>query len=132
MLIRYKIEKLLLSKSISSSEISSVYNKLFYEYFNILPPNKKVGCFQDIHWCDGFGYFPTYVLGSAIAAMINDLIRNELDIDFLLENGNFKPINDWLKEKIHKYQRSLSNNEVIMKLNNRGFDSDYYINYLKV
>ena len=130
-LIRYKIEKLLLSKSISSSEISSVYNKLFYEYFNILPPNKKVGCFQDIHWCDGFGYFPTYVLGSAIAAMINDLIRNELDIDFLLENGNFKPINDWLKEKIHKYQRSLSNNEVIMKLNNRGFDSDYYINYLK-
>ena len=129
-LIRYEVEKALFNKEITTSEISKKFNDLFYEYLGKRPSNKKEGCFQDVHWSSGFGYFPTYALGNAYAAQFMEKMKESLDIDSLMENGNFKPINEWLDSNIHKYGKSVKNLALIEKACNAPFDPHYYINYL--
>lgn len=130
-LIRYKVEKKLFNNELLTKDIAPYFNSLLKEYFDIEVKDKKEGCFQDIHWCGGYGYFPTYALGSAFGAMFLDSLKQDLDVSSLLEKGDFLPINNWLKEHIHFYGGSLKNLEVIKKATNKDFDPTYYINYLK-
>ena len=44
--------------------------------------------------------------------------------------GNFKNVNNWLKENIHKYGSSIKNLELIEKCCNEKFNPKYYIEYL--
>ena len=129
-LIRYKIEKLLFTNKISTNEIDKVFNELMYEYFEITPKNKLEGCFQDVHWSGGFGYFPTYALGSAISAQIYHYMEKEIDIKNDMLKGDFKNINNWLKEHVHKYGASKKNLEIIKLATKEEFNPKYYIDYL--
>jgi len=130
-LIRYEVEKALFNKEITTEQISDKFNDLFEEYLGVRPSNKLEGCFQDVHWSSGFGYFPTYALGNAYAAQFMETMKKTLDIDKLMEDGNFGPINEWLDEHIHKYGKSVKNLKLIENACNAPFDPHYYINYLK-
>jgi len=130
-LIRYEIEKKLFNNEITVMDIENEFNKLMDEYLGIKPSNMLEGCFQDVHWSSGFGYFPTYALGSAMSAQIYSAMRKDLDVDNLMSNLDFMPINNWLKEKIHKYGRSMKNLDIIKNACGEDFDSKYYIEYLK-
>ena len=130
-LIRYKIEKLLFTNKINPNEIDKIFNELMHEYFGITPKNKLEGCFQDVHWSSGFGYFPTYALGSAISAQIYHYMEKDIDIKNDMLEGNFKNINNWLKEHVHKYGASKKNLEVIKLSTGEDFNPKYYIDYLK-
>ncbi len=130
-LIRYKIEKMLFNKTIESKDIDKVFNDLMYEYLNIKPSNKLEGCFQDVHWSSGFGYFPTYALGSAMSAQFYYYMKKDLDIDKEMENGDFSKINEWLKNHVHHIGASKKNLEIIKLATNEDFNPKYYIDYLK-
>ena len=104
---------------------------MFEEYLGARPQNKLEGCFQDVHWSSGFGYFPTYALGNAFAAQFYAKMQETLDIDSLMEEGNFAPINAWLDERIHKYGKSKKNLELIEEACGAPFDPHYYIDYLE-
>lgn len=130
-LIRYEVEKKLFNNEISAKDIETEFNRLMNEYLGITPSNMKEGCFQDVHWSSGFGYFPTYALGSAMSAQIYDAMSKDLDIKSLMTNLDFTPINLWLKEHIHQYGRSIKNLELIKKACGEEFNPKYYINYLK-
>ena len=130
-IIRYKIEKMLFNNEIKAADIENVFNSLMKKYLNSEPKNLKEGAFQDVHWTSGFGYFPTYALGSAMSAQFYHYMKKDLDIDSLMEEGNFKPINLWLKEHVHKYGRSKSQLEVLKLATGEDFNPNYYINYLK-
>ena len=130
-LIRYKIEKELFSGKLDEKGISSRLNNLMNEYLGIIPNNKKEGCYQDMHWSSGFGYFPTYALGSAMSAQFYYSIIKDINIDACMEHGNFAPINRWLGEHVHQYGRSIKNMELIKLATNEEFNPNYYITYLK-
>ncbi len=130
-LIRYKIEKMLFNKEITVYQISDKFNELFYDYFGMMPKNKKEGCFQDVHWSSGFGYFPTYVLGNANAAMMLEEMKKDFDPFLDMKSGNFKNVNEWLRVHVHQYGASLSNKEVLFKACGKEFSEVPYINYLK-
>ena len=104
---------------------------MFKEYFGITPKNKKEGCFQDVHWSTGFGYFPTYVLGSAISAMVLNQMKKEFDPFKDMACGDFTKVNAWLKENIHKYGKSKTNKEIVLNACKEEFNPKYYIEYLK-
>ena len=60
---------------------------------------RTAGVLQDIHWATGaFGYFPSYALGTAIAAQIEAHLRTVMPLDAYLSEGNFEPINNYLKD----------------------------------
>ena len=130
-LIRYKVEKKLFNGEIEPKDIEATFNSLMKEYLGIEPTDKRSGCYQDIHWCSGFGYFPTYALGSAISAMCYHYMAKDIDIKADMRRGDFSNINKWLGEHIHRYGMSLTNLELIRNAFGEDFNPDYYISYLK-
>ncbi len=130
-IIRYKIEKMLFNNEIKAEDVEKVFNDLMKKYLNSTPLNLKEGAFQDVHWTGGFGYFPTYALGSAMSAQFYYYMKKDLDVDALMEKGDFKPINNWLKDHVHKYGRSKSQLEIIKHATGEEFNPNYYIEYLK-
>ena len=130
-LIRYNVEKKLFNGEIDVDKMEETFNYYMKEYLGITPPNKLIGVFQDSHWSSGFGYFPTYALGSAYGAMFYQEMKKDLDVDAELRKGNFKNINIWLTEKIHKFSGTKKNLEIVKDVCKIDFDPDIYIKYLK-
>ncbi len=130
-LIRYEIEKALFAREITVNQISDKFNELFTKYLLATPKNELEGCFQDVHWSSGFGYFPTYALGNAYAAQFYNSMKKDLDIDALMEEGNFAPINSWLDEKVHQYGKAQKNLWIVEHATGEPFNPNYYIDYLK-
>lgn len=130
-MLRYDIEKMMFNKELTVDEIPAMYNKLMKEYLGLDVDKPSNGVLQDIHWAAGlFGYFPTYALGSAMAAQLYYTMIKELDFDKILQSDNLKEINNWLKEKIHKYGKTKLPKELIKEATGEEFDSKYYVEYL--
>lgn len=130
-MLRYDIEKALFNNEIEVDDLENVWNDLFYQYFGIKVDQAKNGVLQDVHWSGGmFGYFPTYALGSAYAAQFYHYMEKDLNVKEILKSGSTKPLNDWMKEKIHKYGASLYPNEIIKLAVGEAFNPKYYVDYL--
>ena len=72
-MVRYDIEKKLISGDIEVEDLPQLWNDTYEAYLGIRPTTDTEGVLQDIHWSYGsFGYFPTYALGSAYGAQIYD------------------------------------------------------------
>ena len=130
-LIRYKVEKKLFHDEITVSQIDETFNYYMHKYLGLTPKNMKEGCFQDVHWSSSFAYFPTYALGSAFGAQFIKAMKKDIDVDKALAEGDFKPINAWLKEHIHQYSGTKRNVEFIRDICHEEFKPIEYVNYLK-
>ncbi|WP_028548533.1 carboxypeptidase M32 [Paenibacillus sp. UNC451MF] len=131
-MIRYEIEKALFSESVRVADLPEVWNEKYREYLGVAPANDGEGVLQDVHWAGGsFGYFPSYALGNMYGAQIMRTLRKELpDVDQLIENGKLIPIKDWLTDKIYKYGKELTPNEIILQVTGEELNPDYLVDYL--
>ena len=101
------------------------------EYLGVIPPNDRLGVLQDVHWTSGgFGYFPTYALGSAIASQLYAKMSSDIDVDKCIRSGSTFEINKWLKERVHKYGDSKYPKEILRIATGEDFNPDYYVEYL--
>ena len=102
-MLRYEIEKKIFNEKLTIDEIPSVWNEMFNDWFGIEVPEDKLGCLQDIHWSMGaFGYFPTYTLGNIYAAQLLEAMSKQIgDIEQIIASGDWTPMLDWLRPKIH-------------------------------
>lgn len=130
-LIRYEIEKELIDGTLDIDNLNTIWNQKYQDYLGITPENDLDGVLQDIHWTDSFGYFPTYALGSAIAAQIHHYLLKSFDMEAKMLNGDISSIQQWLKEHIHRYGGLLDYNEILLKATKEVFNPQYYIDYLK-
>ena len=131
-LIRYEIEKGIFDKTISTDNLNKVWNEKVKEYLGIDVDCDGNGILQDIHWTDAsFGYFPAYALGSAYSAQIYKTMSKQLNIEEILENNRFEEINEWLKNKIHKWGALRTPSEMLISVTNEDFNPIYYIEYLE-
>lgn len=134
-LIRYEIEKEIFSnldKEIDIEELRKKWNNMYEKYLGIRPRTDTEGILQDTHWSVGlFGYFPSYAIGSAYASQMFESLCKEIDIEDTLKNEKFYLINNFLKERIHKYGKLLKADELILSCCNEEFNPQYYIDYLK-
>lgn len=131
-LIRYEIEKMIFNDEVSIEELPKVWNQKYEEYLGITPENDSQGILQDVHWSGGdFGYFPSYALGSAVAAQIYYHMKKVLPFEECLEQGKLEPIREYLKEHIHRFGKSKNTNEILKDMMGEEFNPQYYITYLK-
>lgn len=131
-LIRYEIEKMLFADEIETKDLPEIWREKYKSYLGIVPENDGEGVLQDVHWSNGdFGYFPSYALGSAIAAQIYYHMKEIMPFETYLEEGNLSPIIEYLREHVHQYGKSKSVEEILQDMMNEGFNSEYYIRYLK-
>ena len=131
-MLRYDIERMMISGEITVDELPKVWNDKMEEYLGIRPTNDSDGVLQDVHWSGGMiGYFPTYALGTAYSSQIYNTMKKELDIANLIKENKISKINEWLKEKLHKYGSSKTPKELLLMITNEEFNPQYYIDYLK-
>ncbi len=132
-LIRFEIEKALIEGTIEVEELPSIWNKKYKDYLNIDVPNDTQGILQDIHWSHGsFGYFPTYSLGSFYAAQFFNQAKKEIkNLESEIENGNLKPLLDWLRTNIHIHGKHYTAEQLCIKLTGEKLNFKHFMNYAK-
>jgi carboxypeptidase Taq len=132
--IRYEIEKKIFSDELSISEIPQFWNDRMEQLLGVRPTQDSQGVLQDTHWSSGlFGYFPTYTLGNLVSAIIASKMRKDLNTyEEDIRKGNFEPIKEWLRLKIHQHG-SVYAPKVLLKnaFNIEGYNPDYFVTYIE-
>ena len=102
-LLRFELEKALLTGDLSVRDLPGAWNEKMKAYLGLTPPDDARGVLQDIHWSfGGVGYFPTYTLGNLYAAQFFAQAQADLgDLDGAIASGDFAPLLDWLRDRIH-------------------------------
>jgi len=129
-LVRFEIERDLIRGDLEVSEIPAVWNEKMDEYLGLRPDSDAEGCLQDIHWTHGsFGYFPTYTLGSVMAAQLGAAIESDLDLDDRVRAGEFEPVHDWLGEAIHRHGCRYTTPDLVREATGNDLTTDAFLDY---
>ena len=133
-LIRYELEKRLISGDLSPNDLPAAWNKKYSDYLGVTPHHDREGCLQDVHWsCGYFGYFPTYTLGNMMSSMFTEKMRTDIPhFDSLLNNGNFDEIRLWLEHNIHSVARRKRSSELVETVCGTPLSAEPLITYLKL
>ena len=104
-LLRFDLERALVSGDLKVKDLESAWNDRFYDDFGYNVQSASDGCLQDVHWSVGlFGYFPTYSLGNVYAGCLHERLRKKLPhLDNDLREGNLTPATDWLRENLQRH-----------------------------
>ncbi len=132
-LIRFELEQALLHDELSVADLPAAWNDKYHQFLDIDPPDDTDGVMQDIHWSAGlFGYFATYSLGNLYAAQFFDQAEQEVGpLNEQFAAGDFQPLRDWLRTKIHHQGRRFSAAELAEKVTGKPLSHAAMIAQLK-
>lgn len=131
-MIRYEIEKGILNGKYKISQLPEIWNEKMKEYLGVEPKNDSEGVLQDVHWsCGLIGYFPSYALGNVYSIQIYNKMKEEMNLEKLLEDKKLDKIKEWLRNNIHKYGKMKTPKELIEDITGEGLNAKGYIEYLK-
>jgi carboxypeptidase Taq len=131
--LRYEIEQDLVHGDLDVADVPGVWNEKMEEYLGLRPDNDATGCLQDIHWSHGsFGYFPTYTLGSVMAAQLYAAAEDDIDdLDGKIRAGEFEPLHDWLTENVHRHGARYETNDLVKEATGEAFTADYFLDHVR-
>jgi len=132
-MIRYEVEKQLISGEIEVDDLPQVWDDMYEEFLGIRAPNHTLGVLQDIHWSFGaFGYFPTYTLGNLYSAQLLEAARKVLpDHDEQMRRGEFGPLLAWMREHVHARGSILEPAALIEEATGSPPSPDAFVAYLR-
>lgn len=131
-MIRYELEKQVLSGALAVKDLPEAWNRLYKEYLGVDVPDDKHGVLQDSHWAGGLiGYFPSYALGNAYGAQFLQKMKETVDVEACLEKGDFAPINNWNRERIWQYGSLYTPAQLLERVLGAPFDPAPYVDYLR-
>ncbi|MBL8821434.1 MAG: carboxypeptidase M32 [Planctomycetia bacterium] len=132
-ILRFELEQALLTGDLKVQDLPATWNDRFKTMFGLTVPSDSMGCLQDVHWSAGLiGYFPTYTLGNLYAAQF--LVQAEKDMPELyqqIEKNQFRPMKNWLVEKIHRHGQRYSASELCLNITGKPLSHHALINYLR-
>lgn len=124
-MLRFEIEKGLIESRFKIHDLREIWSAKMKEYLGVTPKTDTQGVLQDIHWSGGMvGYFPTYSLGTFLAAEWANQLNREL------RTMNYVGIEKRLGEHIHKYGSTYTLQE-LLKRNKMKFDPKVNLQYLR-
>jgi carboxypeptidase Taq len=131
-ILRFEIERDLFEGDLKPADLPEVWNAKIREYLGIEVPDVADGVLQDVHWSEGlYGYFPTYALGTVLAAQIWQRVRRDLpDIDGLIAQGEWIPLREWAREHIHRFGRTYTPKETIQRVVGGPIDPEPFLQYV--
>ncbi|MFC5711823.1 carboxypeptidase M32 [Thalassorhabdus alkalitolerans] len=131
-ILRYEIEKGLITGDIQVKDLPAIWNDKMQEFLGVTPPHDGVGVLQDVHWSFGaFGYFPSYALGYIYAAQLKKSLDRDLpDFDNLLREGELSPIKDWMTKHVHQHGSLKKPVEILKDTTGEGINPDHLLSYL--
>lgn len=131
--VRYELERELIRGEIEVDEIPQVWNDKYETYLGRRPNSDAEGCLQDIHWSNGqIGYFPTYSLGSLLAAQLYDAMADDLgDLPSKIEAGAFDQICAWQTDAVHSHGQRYRTDELIERATGEPLSAAYFTEYIR-
>ncbi len=134
--VRFELELELFGASgapLEVAELPAAWNERYESYLGIRPPGDDDGVLQDIHWAQGsFGYFPTYTLGTLTSAQLFAAARRDLgDLDAAFAGGEFRPLLEWLRERVHRHGCLYSSAELVARATGRPLGTEDLLEHLR-
>ncbi|MBV1867334.1 MAG: carboxypeptidase M32 [Marinosulfonomonas sp.] len=116
-LMRFDLERDLISGQLAVADLPEAWNARFKADFGVAVDKPSNGCLQDVHWSVGlFGYFPTYTLGNVYAACLHRAMLADLpNLDVSLATGDTAPATTWLREKLQMHGGLYEPRELVAK-----------------
>ncbi|MGC4016798.1 MAG: carboxypeptidase M32 [Luteolibacter sp.] len=130
-LLRFDLERRLISGDLAVKDLPAAWNEAFSSYFGMTPPDDSHGCLQDIHWSMGsFGYFSTYTLGNLNAAQLFATAAAEPTVAAGLAKAEYKPLLAWLRTNIHSHGGTYDPAVLIEKATGAPPSADAHLSHL--
>jgi carboxypeptidase Taq len=103
--LRYDLERALISGDLAVSDLEAAWNDRFEADFGYPVDRASNGVLQDIHWSAGlFGYFPTYTLGNVYAGCLEKALRAAVpELDAQLAEGDPGAAIGWLRDTVQRH-----------------------------
>jgi carboxypeptidase Taq len=132
-ILRFELEQELLTGRLAVKDLPDAWNARFEELLGIAVPDDAVGVLQDAHWSGGgFGYFPTYLLGTVLSVQIWEEAREAIpNVDEQIERGDFAELHEWLRATIYSLGRKLTPAETIRRAVGGPIAPEPYLAYLR-
>lgn len=113
-LIRFELEVAIITGELEIKDLPEAWNAKYAEYLGVTPESNSVGCLQDVHWSRGaIGYFPTYSYGNLMGVQIWNKLKEDIDdVEGHIQTGSYRPILDWLVERVYGYGRMMRPKEL--------------------
>jgi carboxypeptidase Taq len=132
-ILRFELEKRLISGELDPAELPSVWREYIREYLGHESETDADGVLQDVHWSMGsFGYFPSYALGNLYGLQIAGTLREDLgDLDGLVARGRFAEIRHWLGDRIYRWGCRLEPAELLLKVTGKALSAEPFVDYIE-
>ncbi|MBP0482910.1 carboxypeptidase M32 [Sagittula salina] len=103
-LLRFDLERGLISGDLAVADLEAAWNDRFEADFGFAVDKPSNGVLQDVHWSAGlFGYFPTYSLGNVYAGCLNKALRAAVpELDSQLAQGDTSAATGWLRDTLQR------------------------------
>ena len=131
--LRFEMERDLIDGTLDVAEVPAVWNDKMESYLGIRPETDALGCLQDIHWSHGsFGYFPTYSMGSVLAAQLHHAAAQDVSgFDDHVREGRFDDIHEWLEAHVHRHGSRYTTDELVREATGEDYTADYFLDYAR-
>ncbi|MCL6636493.1 MAG: carboxypeptidase M32 [Alicyclobacillus sp.] len=131
-MVRYELEKGLMSGDLRVADLPGLWREKMREYLGVEPDADATGVLQDVHWSGGdFGYFPSYALGNLYAAQFRSALARDLpDYREQVRRGELGGILAWLREHIHRYGKTRTPAELVQQVTGQPLRADDLVAYL--
>lgn len=116
-LLRFDLERALVSGDLTVKDLEAAWNDRFEADFGFAVDKPSNGVLQDVHWSVGlFGYFPTYSLGNVYAGCLYEALCADVpELDSQLAKGDTSGATKWMKEKVQTHGGLYEPRDVIAK-----------------
>jgi carboxypeptidase Taq len=132
-MLRYDLERALISGDLMVNDLEAAWNDRFLTDFGYAVPKASLGMLQDIHWSECLiGYFPTYAIGNIYAACLREAMLKDAPnaIDELSE-GRTDTARNWLQENVQRHGCRYKAQELIEKATGEAASSEPFVRYIR-
>ncbi len=132
-ILRFELEVALVEGTLAPADVRDAWNAKTQELLGLDVASDKVGVLQDIHWAYGeLGYFPTYAIGNIVAAQLWPVIERDLPaLEDDIRRGETRPLQDWLREHVHRHGRLRTPGELLRDVTGSDLDAGPFLQQLR-
>lgn len=132
-MMRFEIEKDLLTGKLAVKDAPAAWNAYTEEFLGITPSDDAEGVLQDVHWSAGiFGYFPTYALGTLLSSQLYDKALEQYpNIPEDVRVGKFDDLLSWMNVNIHAHGRKFMPADLVQRATGQELAYQPFMAYLR-
>jgi carboxypeptidase Taq len=132
-ILRFEIEKLLISGELDPEKLPELWREKSLEYLGLASETDADGVLQDIHWSMGsFGYFPSYALGNLYGLQITQKLKADIpELDDLVAVGDFGKLHSWLKDNVYRWGCRLPPGELLEKITGEKLQAEPFLKHIE-